>query len=955
MPSSSIKVGLLFSLTGSTAVTEIGQYQAALLAMKQINERGGVKGMMIEPIIEDIQSDPYLAKRKAEKLITEDQVIILVGTYTSACRIALIPILEKHNILLIYPTLYEGGEQSDHIFYTGALPNQQLQFFVPWIISNLGSSFYLIGSDYIFPSETNKHVHKLIKNNGGNIVGESYAPIGTKDFQHYIADIKKLNPNVIFSTLIGDSVIHFYGQYYKLGLKQPICSPITAETEIHEMGSKYAENHYSSFPYFKTVDTIENKAFVREYYNLYGSEVISSVMENSYNSIHLLAAALRKIEQFETPILREALYNTSFQAPQGLVRFDKSNHHLWQYSRIARVSSSGNFEILVESAKPIIPIPFLSNFDENYHSLMKSTKQDTPHTGSSICTKELNARKNKWHTYISFFSEFSHHTSYPLILIDADGIIIELFSTNTIMNEERLDQILAIGQQWTTKQKGENGFGNALIKKQIQIVYGGRHELPLMEGTITAGIPIFQGKRLIGVLGMIAIIEKEKHTEDAFQHVVQLINILLQKFILLDSEKRKRKLYRELLKQVTNQHSEGFLIVHNKRVIFSNDSAKYVLESQLPEMKTIISTLTNIVNQPMGSFLRRRIQDSIFEIRSERLDDYYHIYINHSKVGFQENQEVKKSNITFNHIVGMDEGFLQTVNLAKTFAKADSNILIIGEYGAGKDLFANAIHNESNRREKPFVTINCGAISMDTIRTELFGYIDVHTNKEYPGLFESAKGGTIYFNEIGDMPIEAQALLLQFMQERKITRVGDHQSLPIDVRIIAGTSKNMMEEIAYTGQFRSDLYYRLNVFQMNLLPLRERKLDIEILSQHFLEALNIKNNTRKYFSTPTLEAMTRYYWPGNIRELENIVERMYYISQLQSVIDIEYLPLSILETNEDTTKQKTIVDVVNSEKDLIILYLKETNGNMSKVAKKLGVSRTTLYSKLNKYGIQLSR
>lgn len=371
-----IKVGVLFSLSGSLAVTEKGMANAALLAIEEINKNGGVNGKTIAPVQEDYASEPSGAATKAKKLLQQDKVTAIVGGYSSASRQAMLPIVEQYKGVLVYPTYYEGEEYSKNIIYTGTTPNQQLQDFVPWLTKNVGKKVYFIGSDYVYPVETNKQVKELLKQNGGEVVGEQYVPLGQSEFASVINKIKEAKPDVIFSDLVGDSVAAFYKQYKSYGLDpavMPIASPVTAESEIVSMGADVAKGHISSAAYFQTVDTPENKKFVDAYQAKYGkTEPITQVMEASYFSTLLLAEALKKATDLtNSETIISAFAGLEIKAPQGTVKIDAENNHAWLNSRIGKINASGQFEIVQSTTEPIYPEPWAKALFPNHEEPWK--------------------------------------------------------------------------------------------------------------------------------------------------------------------------------------------------------------------------------------------------------------------------------------------------------------------------------------------------------------------------------------------------------------------------------------------------------------------------------------------------------------------------------------------------------------------------------------------------------
>ena len=248
-----IKVGVLFSLTGTTAIIEESLNKATLLAIEEINAAGGIKGSKIVPIVEDPASDPATFSEKARKLVVGDKCVSVFGSYTSASRKAVLPVFERQNNLYWYPTLYEGRECSKNVIYTGAVPNQQQDEFVPWLVKKFGKKFYLIGSNYIYPKEENNYCKKLLEKLGGEVVAEEYVPLGHSEFSSVINKIRSTQPNVIFSTVVGDSVVALHRQYKAAGLdpeKMPMASLTTSENEVAAMGGEAAAGHFTSAPYF---------------------------------------------------------------------------------------------------------------------------------------------------------------------------------------------------------------------------------------------------------------------------------------------------------------------------------------------------------------------------------------------------------------------------------------------------------------------------------------------------------------------------------------------------------------------------------------------------------------------------------------------------------------------------------------------------------------------------------
>jgi urea ABC transporter urea binding protein len=346
-----IKIGILHSLSGTIAIIETSLHNAELLAIEEINANGGVMGKKIEPVIEDPQSLVQVFAEKAKKLLLNDKVTAVLGCYTSASRQSVLPVFEEYNGLLLYPTLYEAQECSKNCFYTGAVPNQQLDDFEPWIVENLGrKKCYMIGSNYIYPKETNREWKALLEKSGAENVGEEYAPLGHTEFSTVINNIANSGADYVFSTLVGDSIVAFYKQFKQFGFTPedvPICTPITTEQETAAMGAENAAGHYTSFNYFQTVETAENKSFVDRYKAKFGAnEVTNAVMEAAYFQTYLLAQAIEKSGTDTDALIFEGLPGQEFTAPQGPVKIDEKNHHTHLWARIGKARDDGQFDIV---------------------------------------------------------------------------------------------------------------------------------------------------------------------------------------------------------------------------------------------------------------------------------------------------------------------------------------------------------------------------------------------------------------------------------------------------------------------------------------------------------------------------------------------------------------------------------------------------------------------------------
>lgn len=305
---------------------------------------------------------------------------------------------------------------------------------------------------------------------------------------------------------------------------------------------------------------------------------------------------------------------------------------------------------------------------------------------------------------------------------------------------------------------------------------------------------------------------------------------------------------------------------------------------------------------------------------------------------------------SFGNMIGKNARMQEIYELISDISNTDSTVLILGESGTGKELIARAIHFNSSRKNKPFVVANCSAYSQNLLESELFGHEKgafTGAIRRKIGRFELAHGGTIFLDEIGEVSPPTQILLLRVLQDHRFERVGGEETLEVDVRVIAATNKNLMEEMK-KGTFREDLFYRLNVIPISLPPLRERKDDISFLASHFLEKLSQeKGKEIANFSPEVMDIFLAHPWPGNVRELENVIEHAVIIAKKDEIYTKDlprYLFQRLLQTEEPVSLQ----DV---EKNFILKTLKELNWNKHQAAKKLKINRSTLYGKMRRYGL----
>ncbi len=307
-----------------------------------------------------------------------------------------------------------------------------------------------------------------------------------------------------------------------------------------------------------------------------------------------------------------------------------------------------------------------------------------------------------------------------------------------------------------------------------------------------------------------------------------------------------------------------------------------------------------------------------------------------------------KQKYSFNSIVGKSALMQDVFSTIRVVAKTQSNVLIAGESGTGKELVARAVHYASDRAEGPFVTIDCAAIPHEIMESELFGhekgsFTGAHERKT--GLLEHANNGTVFLDEIGDLDLNLQKKLLRFLQEREVLRVGGNTPIKLNVRIVAATNKELDREVS-EKRFREDLFYRLNVVMIKMPALRERKDDIPLLAQHFLEKMNhVEGKMIKGFEENVMDVFLRYDWPGNVRELENVIERAYILCPTISIA-LKNLPAKLSRVAEEQREPFDEMSLVETEKKLIVKALNAVSWNQSKAAEMLGISRKQLRTKM---------
>lgn len=362
------QVGVLFSETGVTGAVERTQRAATFLAIEEINRAGGVLGLPIVPIAYDPSSTPALYRDMALKLCDEDRVNVVFGCHMSSTRKAALPIIEARGALLFYPTLYEGFEYSRNCIYTGAAPNQNSVQLVEFLTQNYGNRVFLVGSNYVYPYESNRTIADLFLRSGGQVVDEMYVPLALDDasIAKIIERIHRTKPDVIYSTVVGNGIVAFFNAYKEAGFDSgqiPIASQSTSEADFRQMTPAVAEGHVTAAPFFSTLDRPRAREFVESYRLAFGQDALPTApAEAAYFQVHLFAAALERAGSTALADLLPALAGVEYDAPQGLVKIDGETNHTHLWPRVAKVNAKGRYDIVFDPSMRVAPDPFMLEY-----------------------------------------------------------------------------------------------------------------------------------------------------------------------------------------------------------------------------------------------------------------------------------------------------------------------------------------------------------------------------------------------------------------------------------------------------------------------------------------------------------------------------------------------------------------------------------------------------------------
>lgn len=576
--------------------------------------------------------------------------------------------------------------------------------------------------------------------------------------------------------------------------------------------------------------------------------------------------------------------------------------------------------------------------------------------------------------------KFLKDTEFIIRLTDKDGYVLMHIGTENVI-KYYVEKGYSDGYNVKEEYIGANAIGITLKSGTPIQVLGAEHYTKYNHRWTSSAAPIRdENNQIIAVLSITGSYELvHPHTLGMVVAAAEAI----EKEISIEKSNEKLKTMNDGFQQITEAINEGIIRVdNNERIISVNRFARRLLsykENDLigKEFKTILSH-DNRLELIRGIFKGRSFEEEEIRFRT-RTGRKKMCNINvfpiktmdrrengGSVLTFRENKVVHNlvnkivganARFTFDDILGESEAIKKAIKLATISADINTTIFLNGESGTGKEMFAQAIHNKSDRRDFPFVFLNCGAIPRELVSSELFGYIEgAFTGAKrggHPGKFELADGGTIFLDEIGDMPLDTQANLLRVLEERKIVRVGGHDVIPIDVRVIAATNKNLKKEVEL-GNFRDDLFYRINVMPIHTPALRERREDVKILVNFFLKKFcSSSGKIIEGVDDSFYRTMISYNWPGNVRELQNVMQRVVNVAENESVLSYKDLPsnLSYGSSYTKNIKEDSLLTLEQLEEKAIRRTLKEMKGNIAATAKILGIGRSTLYRKMNKFKI----
>lgn len=590
--------------------------------------------------------------------------------------------------------------------------------------------------------------------------------------------------------------------------------------------------------------------------------------------------------------------------------------------------------------------------------------------------------------FMANLHKFVEGSGFVVVLTDENGYILEMFCDEH-MRHNPLSRNFFPGANWHEKEAGTNAIGTALELRQPLQVSGAEHYCQKHHCLTCSSAPLFDTNgQLIGVLDLSgASHASHQHTLGMVVAAAEAITAQLSVYC----KNHELALVNNRLTNFFNAVSDGVIIIDKHRKIIEVNPAAIALLGISD--KEVLGTSVHRLLEPRAvsdwEILATYGPYSDVELMVGTNEGLCHCLataepvtdalgsVTGSILILRPIKQVRNlvnrfsgysATFQFSDIIGESDEIRDMVHLALLSTTTNSNILLQGESGTGKEIFAQAIHNHGKRHAGPFIAVNCGAIPRELIGSELFGYEEgAFTGAKRGGKlgkFELASGGTLFLDEIGDMPLEQQIALLRVIQEKKVARIGGDRMIPVNVRLICATNKNLLQEVE-KGTFRQDLYYRLNVMTITLPPLRSHVADIPLLFNHFLEKLGRDWGSKFRTNQELLEVLKNYSWPGNVRELQNVVERAASLAE-DGFITLRHLPAGVLspmkknkldltevlpnQTLDNRSERQRVAK--DGERQMILGLLDRYAGNVSQVAREMSVSRKTLYNKMRIYSIQ---
>ncbi|MEC0014583.1 sigma-54-dependent Fis family transcriptional regulator, partial [Bacillus cereus] len=525
------------------------------------------------------------------------------------------------------------------------------------------------------------------------------------------------------------------------------------------------------------------------------------------------------------------------------------------------------------------------------------------------------------------------------LLIDPDGYVLSLSGNKQTLKRAKHINFIE-GVKWTESAVGTNAIGTALEIEEAIMISGTEHYTVASHSWSCAAAPIHNDDgKLIGVLDFSCPIE--------FSHPYMLGMVT----------SIAHAIERECSIRV---HQNELHLIHRFLDVIDSDEQVVICNH-----RDVIVSASKSVRERINNWSRMKLEELMHHGLETKLE--IPVYSNERMIGkcmyLKENKQMNTysaltfiKGITFSGVTGTSRAFQHTLEEIKLVSPTDASVYVCGETGVGKEYVARAIHENSPRKDGPFIAVNCGSLPKELMESELFGYAEGAftgaRRQGYKGKFEQANGGTLFLDEIGEVPPEMQVALLRVLQERTITPIGSSKLVPVNIRIITATHKDLLR-LVEEGKFRQDLYYRLHVYPLYVPSLIERKEDIPYFIQHFCE----RKNWNVVFPKSIYNQFLQHTWPGNIRELVNVLERIYILSQGREICEkqVDFLLQTMrgnqqqLELQVENKTEHTLHFREKIQRDSMIEALQKTNGNVSLAAKLLNVPRSTFYKRMQKY------